>query len=120
MDADRRINALQQYMDFYRKNNPGYESYNDRSSPMYRPHNYNDDAMRFAMSQMAQSDAPDFFGTPTPSYNAPSYTSGQSVQSIASNAGFPLAMQDRPEVMQRPESTQTGMAINYLRNLFRR
>lgn len=114
---DARVNALQQYMDLYRKNagrNGGYSTPWDTSGFQPTRFNVDQDALNFAQQQMGQ-DTPDFYGGQTPAYTPP-----RSVQSMASDAGFPLAPQDRPMPQQRPEVTRAGMATNFLRTLFSR
>jgi hypothetical protein len=115
VDPQARINALKQYMDLYRQT-AGREMNSYPHGNGFQPTRFNVDGMAldFAQRQLDQPEnAPDFFGGEGPAYVAP-----QRVQSIASSAGFPLAPQDRDPVTRRPESTMSGMAGNFLRNLF--
>lgn len=117
MDTNARVNALQQYMNLYRQNagrNGGYSTPWDTSGFQPTRFNNDQDALNFAQQQVGQ-EQPDFFGSQAPAYTAP-----RSVQSMASDAGFPLAPQDRPQMQQRPEVTRAGMAANFLRTLFSR
>lgn len=128
MDPQARINALKQYMDFYRQNMHPAQTYSSPGSfgyGMSQPVN-DDAAMAFAQQQLGREDQqmPDFFNSKQPSYTPPSYTPPtsmpQTIQSIAAGAGFPLAPADRPVTTgPRPEVTQLGMGVNFLRNLFR-
>lgn len=122
MDPQARINALRQYMDAFPaqgnySRGMGGMSGSDQFTEAQNGATSNAARMMFAQQMMDrdQQQAPDFFGSQAPQYQPP-----QPVQGISANAGFPLAPQDRQPMQRRPDSTQGGMAMNYLRQLFSR